>query len=123
MAKSPKKLKKGVLRIMRSMVGKAMELGWSPYLTDKECKAAIDAPKFVYCRVTEMWGPWKRGKNGNDGGFLVSWGAEKVGFGELSICMKKGNLCVDTEAMGPEFARRALWYLFKNGAVFDPKEK
>jgi hypothetical protein len=119
----PKPTRKEILQAMRGMMGKAMELGWSPHQTEEESREAMEKPKFVYCKMSRIWGPWKRGKRGNDGGFIVAWGAEKVGFGELSVCCKNGRMYADTEGMGAPFARLVLWNLFKNVTTFDPKRK
>lgn len=126
MARSPKKTKptrRELSKAVQSMAGKAMELGWSPRQTEEESREAMDKPKFVYMRVSKFWGPWKRDKLGNDGGFTLSWGAEKVGYGELTMYLKKGKLYADTEGMGASFSRMVLLNLFRNGITFDPKRK
>ncbi len=40
-----------------------------------------------------------------------TWGQQSVGFGELSISIKNGVVNADTEGMGKEWCRRALYAL------------
>lgn len=96
------------------MAAKAMELGWSPKQSAKESGDAIDNPSFVYVKLERIWPKWKKGKAGNDGGFIVRWGAEKVGFGELSFYLKKGKLYCDTECMGTKFPKAVMAALMES---------
>lgn len=41
--------------------------------------------------------------------FYFQWGQPTVGFGNFSISMKRGHICADTEGMGPEWCRRAMY--------------
>ena len=78
--------------------------------------------EFVYCEMTRAWSPWssKDGKNGNHGGFELSWGVKDFGFGTLTFRIKggkrneetdelEGTTChCDNEMMDKNFIRQAL---------------
>lgn len=120
-----KKLKIDRVKLKRAVDGmeaKARELGWSRTSSAEEVKKAIDEPKFVYVKLEEIWGPWKRGKSGNQGGFAVTWGAEKIGFGEITFCIKDGKVICDTECMSKGFVRSVMLHLLETGILWDPKK-
>lgn len=100
--------KKKLEKAVKGMEAKAKELGWSPATSPEESRAAIDEPVFVSVKLEEAWGPWKRGKKGNQGGFILAWQAEKVGFGQITFCLKDGVAVCSTECMPKVFVRRAL---------------
>lgn len=39
----------------------------------------------------------------------IAWGQETIGFGDLSITVTDGKIRSDTEGMGKEWVRRALY--------------
>lgn len=45
---------------------------------------------------------------GSEGGFVVRWGLEDFGFGELTFYLHEGKLVCDTECMSRDFVRAAL---------------
>lgn len=117
--------KKTIAKAIGKMALKAGELGWSQHTTIEESRKAIDEPKFVYVKLDRVWGPWKRrGGAGNNGGLVLAWGAEKVGFGELTICItQEGKVICDTECMGGEKWARAVVSEFLKGLSYDPPGK
>lgn len=114
-----------IAKALKGMAAKASELGWSPGRPADEVQKAMDEPKFVYVKLDRVWGPWKDRNIGNDGGFVITWGAEKVGFGELTFCVeKKGRRVVcDTECMGGQKWAKAVMAEFLKNIVYDPKGK
>lgn len=115
-----------IVKAVQGMTAKASELGWSPGRPADEVQKAIDEPKFVYVKLDRAWGPWKRrGGEGNNGGFVLTWGVEKVGFGELSFCVKlDGTVVCDTECMGGQkWAQAVLAEFLRTAVVYDPKGK
>ena len=48
---------------------------------------------------------WKRGRKG---GFVVRWGANGVGFGEITFVLEKGRLRCWSELMSRRFVKDAL---------------
>jgi hypothetical protein len=124
MAKIPKKLHKKAAAAVVGMAHKAMELGWSPNTPAEEARKAVREPKFVYVKMEQIWGPWRRrGGKGNAGGFLLRWGAEGVGFGEMQFSFKRGRMYCDTECMGMDFIRAAFDHFLKNEVLYDAKEE
>jgi hypothetical protein len=117
--------KKALTKAVVGMAAKASELDWSPGRPADEVRKAIDEPKFVYVKLDRAWGPWKRrGGAGNNGGFVLAWGVEKVGFGELTVCVDlEGRLVCDTECMGGEKWAKAVMTEFLKSAVYDPPGK
>jgi hypothetical protein len=119
--RSRKQSLEGLKKVLPGMIGKAEELGWSANHSLEEVDEALRNPKFVYVNLREIWGPWKRGKLGNKGGFALEWGADKIGFGEIQFCLKGGRLVCDTECMGKAFVEKALLFLINTKTLFDPK--
>lgn len=87
-------------------------------ISPEERKAAFENPQFDYVSVGHFWKAWtpaqkrKSERGGNDGGFFVHWAAKHIGCGEISIYLKDGQICADTERMGKDFALKALKVLF-----------
>lgn len=122
MKPSKKKLDSKVVKVIMQSMGKAKELGWNPSATPQEQKDALSNPKFVYAKMGEVWGPGKkRGDKGNGGGFTVHWGAEKVGFGELTFWIKDGKVFCDTECMDALFVQQTMAHFLKTQVIYDPK--
>jgi len=48
------------------------------------------------------------GKCGRKSGFVVRWGANGVGFGEITFVLDKGRLGCWSECMSRDFVKRAL---------------
>lgn len=106
-------------KAIRQMAAKAMELGWSPNAPAADAKQAMNEPEFVYVKMGEIWGPWKRkGGLGNDGGFILRWGAKGVGFGELTFSFKAGKMVCSTECMGQKFVQAALRHFFTTSVEY-----
>lgn len=124
MAKS-KKIKVDPKKLKSAIVGaaaKAKELGWSPNTPKEEVDRAFDEPVFVNVNIRNIWGPWKRrGGKGNEGGFTVGWGAEKIGFGELTFYVKGGKFFCQTECMSKSFIKKAIAHLLETGVVYEHK--
>lgn len=114
-----------IVKAVKGMAAKASELGWSPGRPADEVQKSIDEPKFVYVKLDRVWGPWKRrGFTGNNGSFVLTWGADKVGFGELTFCIENdGRVVCDTECMGGEKWARAVMAEFLKNVVYDPPGK
>lgn len=105
----PEKLAEAV----EKAANKARELGWSPGKSREELMDALDNPKFVYVKV---------GEDQPKGGFILDWGAEKVGFGQITFYVNsKKQLACDTEAMGADFVKSAMLHFLENSVVYDPK--
>lgn len=119
-AKDVEKALKGKLgEELNRMTAKAKELGWSPNMSKAENDAAARRPKFVYVKYARGWGPWKRGKDGNQGGFVLSWGAEKIGFGETTFILKNKKIICETECMSESFIRAAVDHFLRTGVVYE----
>lgn len=119
--------KEQVAKAVVKMAVKAGELGWSPGRSADEVQKAIDEPKFVYVKLDHVWGPFRNQivPGGNEGGFVLKWGVEKVGFGELTFCLKTdGRVVCDTECMGgKKWAEVVLAEFLRMAVVYDPKGK
>lgn len=88
------------------MAAKAGELGWSFKNSQKDVREAIDHPKFVYVKM-------------EDGYLVMQWGAEKVGFGEITFHTKEGKLHCDTETMGKDFVISAINHFLQTQVIYD----
>lgn len=87
-----------------------------------ECQSTFDTTEYkIQIRSVEAWGtpidddvvdrpPQK------NAGLLICWIAEGVGFGELTIFIKDGVWCVDTESMSNRFVAAVL-SSFQKGLV------
>lgn len=104
----PEKLAEAV----QGMAAKAQELGWSLNRSREEARAAADNPKFVYVKV---------GEDQPMGGFILDWGAEKVGFGQITFYTKDNRLVCDTETMGADFVKAAMLHFLENSVIYDPR--
>lgn len=67
---------------------------------------------FLSCEIV----PWTA-HEGNDGGFLIRWSCENVGFGEVAFFNKDGQLFCDSECMSDEFVSQLLAYVLKSSTV------
>ena len=57
-------------------------------------------------------------------GFVVAWETKSAGFGELTICMEKGKMRYDSEAMGRKFCKEVLAKLLDSATdVFEEANK
>lgn len=81
--------------------------------TKEERNEAIKNPKFVYVTM-QCWDKHQ----GNDGGFVLQWGVEHLGFGEIAFYKKGSVIKCDTETMGKEFVQKALEH-FLSTVEFD----
>ena len=104
----PKKLKKAVI----GMEAKAKELGWSLSTPASDARKAMEQPQFVSVKL---------GDSLANGGFILQWQAEKVGFGEITFYVKKKKLICDTECMGPGFVKAAMLHFLESSVLYDPK--
>lgn len=109
--KHPKIDPKQLCDAVRKMAAKAGELGFSPNQTKEELEAARKALKFVYVKVSE---------DVPKGGFILDWGVEGIGFGQITFYEKNGKLACDTETMGRSFVKAALLHFLENSVVYDP---
>jgi len=81
---------------------------------------SIKDMEFRYCTLSECWGPHE----GNNGGFMVSWGVENFGFGTTTFYIKKdGTLGCDNECCSREFVDRVLTELAKRATLADGPDK
>lgn len=94
------------------MASKAQELGWSRNTSKEEMRAALDNPKFVYVKL---------GEDQPMDGLILDWGAEKIGFGQITFYPKDGRLICDTETMGADFVKAAMLHFLENSVLYDPK--
>jgi hypothetical protein len=51
--------------------------------------------------------------------FVVTWGTESAGFGNITFYKKKGKIHCESEAMSKEFVKEVLAKLVDT-AIFDP---
>lgn len=96
---------------VKKMALKAQELGFSPNQSKEELEAARKNLKFVYVKVSE---------DVPKGGFILDWGVEGIGFGQITFYEKNGKLTCDTETMGRSFVKAALLHFLENSVVYDP---
>jgi len=66
-------------------------------------------------REIEIWGKYKR----NDGGFIVRWSKNGLGFGEASFYKKDNILHCNSEKMGKEFIKEILAVLAEEVIIED----
>jgi hypothetical protein len=66
----------------------------------------------------KLGGTWDKHKN-NDGGFVLQWAANGIGFGELSFIKKDGKTECHTECMSRKFIDAALKYFLDNIDMLD----
>jgi len=79
-------------------------------------KIPIEEMEFKYCALTSTWGPHE----GNNGGFMISWGIKNFGFGTTTFVIKKdGTLECDSEACSREFVDKVLTELTKRATLRD----
>ena len=84
--------------------------------------------EFAYCVLGSCWGPWERkdkdGKLiGNNGGFIIQYGAKNFGFGEITFIIEKdGTLTCDTETGPRAMAERCLIEMSKRARLRDDWE-
>jgi len=101
------KEKRKILGLIKK--GKARWNGDVKLLSAKPATKDSSAIDFVEIRIGATWVRWRKGKQGNDGGFVLCWGAKGVGFGEVTFSKDKDNkLHVQSECMGREFVKKAL---------------
>lgn len=114
--KLTKKQKAGIKRELPKMIAKASELGFSPLRST----ADLDKPQFVYVKLGNCWGPWKRkGGSGNGGGFELEWGAKGIGFGVLTFYIKNKKAYCSTECMGKAFVSAAMSHFLATQVVYE----
>lgn len=80
---------------------------------------------FTVTRATlsEAWSMYK-GTPKACFGFVVAWETKSAGFGELTICVDKGRLRFDSEAMTRRFCKEVLAALIDSGTdVFEEATK
>ena len=63
---------------------------------------------FTYVGLGDTWDKHE----GNDGGFVIEWSCENIGFGTLTFIKKDGQVICDTETMNKEFCKQALEEFF-----------
>lgn len=64
--------------------------------------------KFLYVELGNTWEAWKKDDRGNDGGFVLNWAADGIGFGQLSFIKEGEKTVCHTECMSDEFVKAAL---------------
>jgi hypothetical protein len=75
----------------------------------KTTEELMAAPAFAEIRLESAWKKWRKGENGNNGGFMIRWGVQGIGFGEITIYLnRRGNLACRGEGMGKSFVKKAL---------------
>lgn len=72
-------------------------------MTPDERKAARENPEFVYTEL-QAWSKHE----GNDGGFLIQWGAKGIGFGEIAFVKEGDKIKCYTECMSKEFVKKTV---------------
>jgi hypothetical protein len=110
--KRPKIDPEKLANAVKKMASKAQELGWSLTQSRDASREAMENPKFVYVKLSE---------DQPMGGFILDWGAEKVGFGQITFYVKKKRLVCDTETMGPRFVKAAMLHFLDKSVIYDPK--
>jgi len=71
--------------------------------TKEEIAEAKKNPQFKYVEL-EVWDK----HTGNDGGFILNWGVEHLGFGQIAFYKKGSKIICDTECMGKEFVEKTI---------------
>jgi hypothetical protein len=83
--------------------------------TQEEFRKLWENPEFVDVHVRSFWGPWKKGKLGNQGGVEIAWAVKGIGFGILTVFTdNEGKLQMDTEGCSLEFCQKVLMRLANN---------
>lgn len=68
-----------------------------------------NTPYKIDAILSEIWGPWEQDGKKGQGGFVISWSAEGIGWGELTFSKKEdGTVVCDNEIMGAEFCKAVL---------------
>jgi hypothetical protein len=70
---------------------------------------------FVYVK---LGGAWEKAPH-NDGGFILNWGVNNLGFGQLTFYNKDGKTTCETECMSKEFIKQALSYFLEHEVQFE----
>ena len=70
--------------------------------------------KFLYVKLGNTWTAWEKNGDGNDGGFVLDWATDGIGFGQLSFLKKDGKTVCEAECMSDEFVKAALDYFLEN---------
>ena len=90
---------------------------------DAEAFSNIDLSELDHtvtgAEIEQVWGRWRRGKNGNDGGFDVAWQTKSAGFGHATFYLKKGKLHCSNECMGREFLKAIMCRLVEEAILED----
>lgn len=71
--------------------------------TKEEIEEARKNPQFKYVEL-ETWTKHQ----GNDGGFILQWAVEHLGFGEIAFYKKGSKIICDTECMSREFVEKTI---------------
>lgn len=109
--KRPKIDPEKLTNAVQKMALKAAELGFSPNQSLEDLAAARKNMKFVYVKVSE---------DVPMGGFILDWGVEGIGFGQITFYEKNKQLVCDTETMGPSFVKAAMLHFLENSVIYDP---
>lgn len=117
MKKAPQKVVKKIKELARAgkvEIGKNPEDAKSLGEFFKAAKAGVQ-PDFAVtgAEIEQVWGRWRRGKRGNDGGFNVAWRTKSAGFGHATFYLKKGQLHCDNECMSREFLKSVMCALLE----------
>ena len=82
---------------------------YQPSRSREEHEKKMADPKFTDVKLEDSWVRWGKGKRGNNGGFNLTWGAQGIGFGEITFFLdRKNKLHCRSECMGRDFVKKAL---------------
>ena len=70
--------------------------------------------KFIYVKLGNAWQPWEKDGEFYEGGFVLDWAAEKMGFGQLTFYNKGDITECSTECMSKGFVKEALNFFYNN---------
>ena len=68
---------------------------------------------FLYVKLGNTWEAWEKDGRGNEGGFVLNWAAEGIGFGQLTFFKRGEETECYTECMSDEFVKAVIDYFFK----------
>lgn len=92
----------------------------------EERRAALENPEFVYVNINHVFTRSSEPKTGEmlEGGFVLDWGAKKIGFGQIRFWQKgkdvrKLRIECESECMGTEFVRKALLHFAKTAKILE----
>lgn len=96
-------------------------------MTPEERKQAMENPEFVYVNINHVWTKTTApdpDRGMLEGGFVLDWGAKKIGFGQLEFRqygtdVKNLKIECRSEHMGPNFVKKALEFFVNSLTIVE----